>query len=144
MTDQTNQLTAEIAALTRWKDEALPVIDGLQELGRALDLPLGVRITGPAALEAVRKLIERAENAEALAESVSTEADAAHRIANELRTALALALMFLGGAADAAGGDGVARTREAFSDFGIDLGDLLSSETFTELAATFRDRGNQT
>jgi hypothetical protein len=42
--------------LTRWKNEALPVISGLQELGRALDLQLGRSITGPEALAAVEQL----------------------------------------------------------------------------------------
>lgn len=46
----------EIARLSRWKEEALPVLDGLQELGRALGLPLGERVTGPAALAAVEEL----------------------------------------------------------------------------------------
>lgn len=46
----------EIERLTRWKAEALPVLDGLQELGKALGLPLGERTTGPAALEAVERL----------------------------------------------------------------------------------------
>jgi hypothetical protein len=49
-------LEAERDALARWKAEALPVIAGLQELGRALDLPLGVTITGPMALQAVARL----------------------------------------------------------------------------------------
>lgn len=45
-----------IDQLTRWKAEALTVMGGLQELGKALGLPLGVQITGPAALEAVNQL----------------------------------------------------------------------------------------
>lgn len=49
-------LLAEVEQLTRWKTEALPVMDGLQELGRALGLPLGTRITGPDALAEVRRL----------------------------------------------------------------------------------------
>jgi len=49
-------LVAEIERLTRWKNEALPVISGLQELGRALDLQLGRSITGPDALAAVEQL----------------------------------------------------------------------------------------
>ena len=49
-------LLAEVERLTRWKREALPVLDGLQELGRALDLPLGTRITGAEALAAVERL----------------------------------------------------------------------------------------
>ncbi len=46
----------EIVGLQRWKDEALEVISGLQELGRALDLRLGTSITGPRAVEAVNAL----------------------------------------------------------------------------------------
>lgn len=42
--------------LHRWKTEALPVLDGLQELGKALGLPLGSRITGRDALAAVERL----------------------------------------------------------------------------------------
>lgn len=44
--------------LQRWKDEAMQVIDGLQELGRALDIQPGQRITGPAALAAVKRMKE--------------------------------------------------------------------------------------
>lgn len=49
-------LLAEVERLQRWKAEALPVMDGLQDLGKALGLPLGERITGPAAIEAVERL----------------------------------------------------------------------------------------
>lgn len=49
-------LLAAVERLSRWKREALPVLDGLQELGRALDLPLGTRITGTEALAAVERL----------------------------------------------------------------------------------------
>ena len=52
-------LRDEIARLSRWKEEALPVLDGLQEIGRALGLPLGERITDPAALVAIERLIAR-------------------------------------------------------------------------------------
>jgi hypothetical protein len=41
----------ELDELRAWKAEALEVMDGLQELGRALDLPLGTRITGREAAE---------------------------------------------------------------------------------------------
>lgn len=58
-------LIREVERLTRWKSEALPVLDGLQELGKALGLPLGERITGPAALAAVEALKLRATDAEA-------------------------------------------------------------------------------
>lgn len=42
--------------LRRWKTEALPVLAGLQELGKALGLPLGSRIAGQEALAAVERL----------------------------------------------------------------------------------------
>lgn len=58
-------LLGEVDRLRGWKAEALPVMAGLQDLGRALDLPLGEQITGPAALEAVRDLRNRLEAAEA-------------------------------------------------------------------------------
>lgn len=61
-------LLAEVERLTRWKAEALPVMDGLQDLGQALGLPLGERITGPIALlEAVSLRIERDELAATVA-----------------------------------------------------------------------------
>lgn len=47
---------AEVERLRRWKADALPVLDGLQELGKALGLPLGSRITGTEALAAVERL----------------------------------------------------------------------------------------
>lgn len=47
---------AEAERLRRWKDEALPVLDGLQELGGALGLPLGSRITGRQAVDAALDL----------------------------------------------------------------------------------------
>lgn len=49
-------LVDQVESLERWKAEALEVISGLQELGRALGLPLGVQITGPAALAEVERL----------------------------------------------------------------------------------------
>ena len=55
---------AEVDRLSHWKAEALPVIDGLQELGAELGIPLGKRITGPDALAAVKALAARAEAAE--------------------------------------------------------------------------------
>ena len=49
--------------LRRWKTEALPVLDGLQELGKALGLPLGSRITGTDALAAVERLTREMDEA---------------------------------------------------------------------------------
>lgn len=51
-------LLAEIERLTRWQAEAMTVMDGLQDLGKALGLRPGERITGPAALAAVERLRE--------------------------------------------------------------------------------------
>lgn len=49
-------LVEQVERLERWKAEALPVMDGLQELGEALGLPLGMQVTGPAALAEVERL----------------------------------------------------------------------------------------
>lgn len=59
---QLEEARAEAASLARWKEEAMPVMDGLQELGKALHIPLGQRITGPAALEAVNQLRTAAQD----------------------------------------------------------------------------------
>lgn len=58
MTETTRQAGGidEIERLRRWKAEAMPLFDGLQDLGRALELPLGVLVTGPAAVEAAERL----------------------------------------------------------------------------------------
>lgn len=57
MTDaQLAALKAEVAQLRRWKTEASEVILGLQDLGRALGIPPGVRITGPVGTDAARSL----------------------------------------------------------------------------------------
>lgn len=49
-------LVDQVESLERWKVEALEVMSGLRELGRALGLGLGVQITGPAALAEVERL----------------------------------------------------------------------------------------
>ena len=54
-------LLTEIESLTRWKAEALPVLTGLQKLGKALGLPLGEQITGAKAVEAAEGLTARIE-----------------------------------------------------------------------------------
>ncbi|AMS03158.1 hypothetical protein BJD61_gp79 [Gordonia phage Obliviate] len=63
--DLVRGLLDELDQLQRWKDEALPVIAGLQELGRALGVPLGRSITGPES--AVRAQALRAERDAAVA-----------------------------------------------------------------------------
>ncbi len=49
-------LVEQVERLDRWKFEACEVMSGLRELGKALGLPLGVQITGPAALAEVERL----------------------------------------------------------------------------------------
>ena len=49
-------LVDQVESLERWKFEAIEVMSGLRELGKALGLGLGVQITGPAALAEVARL----------------------------------------------------------------------------------------
>lgn len=67
---------AEVDRLSHWKAEALPVIDGLQELGAELGIRLGGRITGPDALAAVKALTARAKAAEQVVRRVRRLAEA--------------------------------------------------------------------
>jgi hypothetical protein len=48
---------AERDQLRRWKAEAAPVLIGLQDLGKALGVPLGTRITGQTAAEQAAALV---------------------------------------------------------------------------------------
>ena len=64
--DDRAALVAGVNRLRAWKAEALPVMDGLQELGDALGISLGQRITGAEAKVAVETLV--AQRDEALAE----------------------------------------------------------------------------
>jgi len=61
-------LEAELVALRRWKAEATEVILGLQDLGNALGLPLGERITGTSAAAVAKAMRDRVARIEALAE----------------------------------------------------------------------------
>ena len=54
-------LVDQVESLERWKVEALEVMSGLRELGKALGLGLGVQITGPAALAEVARLTAERE-----------------------------------------------------------------------------------
>ena len=54
--DDVPWLVDQVESLERWKFEALEVMSGLRELGKALGLGLGVQITGPAALAEVARL----------------------------------------------------------------------------------------
>lgn len=51
------QAEAERDRLRQWKDEALPVLSGLQELGKVLGVPLGGSITGDLAAQAAADLV---------------------------------------------------------------------------------------
>jgi len=77
-------LLDEVEALRRWKAEAMSLFDGMQDLGRALGLPLGTLITGPVAVKAAEALRAKVARVEALAEA----ADVWVR-ASALRAALA-------------------------------------------------------
>ena len=53
---ETLRIIEQVESLERWKFEAIEVMSGLRELGKALGLGLGVQITGPAALAEVERL----------------------------------------------------------------------------------------
>lgn len=55
--DDCDELRAEVERLRQWKSEASEVLIGLQDVGKALRLPLGFRITGEDAAEAARRLV---------------------------------------------------------------------------------------
>ncbi len=69
----------EVERLRGWKAQALPVMSGLQDLGRALGVRLGESITGEAAAEKARALArataaeERIEKVRALIEDAPRE-----------------------------------------------------------------------
>lgn len=71
-----DQLVEEVRQLRSWKAQALPVIEGLWDLGRELGIPLGVVITGPVGVEAARVLRLRHE-------AVLAEADRARVVYGE-------------------------------------------------------------
>lgn len=69
--------------LRRWRAEAMPVLAGLQHLGRALGLPLGEVITGPRAAAVATTLRAELDAAQASAEDAKARAARfAQRIAN--------------------------------------------------------------
>ena len=69
------ELLDEIERLTRWQAEAMTVMDGLQDLGQALWLPLGERITGAAALAAVERLQHQVSEEQASASNAEADYD---------------------------------------------------------------------
>lgn len=73
-------LQTEVEQLTRWKAEALLVMTGLQDLGKALNVPLGSSITGETAAKAAKDLRT------ALDEERARSARYAQRIADQSRT----------------------------------------------------------
>lgn len=77
-------LAAERDELRRWKDEVLPVLTGLQELGRELGVPIGHCITGEEALERAKELRAAAALAEAERDDLAARVarvEALHRVA---------------------------------------------------------------
>ena len=68
-------LVDQVESLERWKVEALEVMSGLRELGRALGLGLGVQITGPAALAEVERLTAERDALAARVAQVESLAD---------------------------------------------------------------------
>jgi len=83
-------LVDQVESLERWKFEAIEVMSGLRELGKALGLRPGVQITGPAALAEVERLtaerdalaaqVARVARVEALADAADdTDGEHSHR-----------------------------------------------------------------
>lgn len=66
---------AAVERLGRWKAEALPVMRGLQYLGRALGVPIGESITARASVDRALDLRNRAEVAERQVQAVLELAD---------------------------------------------------------------------
>lgn len=107
--EDVERMQKDVERLERWKVEACEVMNGLQELGKALGLRPGVQITGPAALVEVERLTAerdaliavgkrqaaRLARVEALAEewdgddSCDNRTCVPHRSADALRAALA-------------------------------------------------------
>jgi hypothetical protein len=54
--DLYDQVAAERDRLLAWKQEAMEVMSGLEELGRALGIPLGVSVTARAVVDAALSL----------------------------------------------------------------------------------------
>jgi hypothetical protein len=79
------EIEAERDRLRAWKREALPLFDGLQDLGRALDLPLGVLITGPVAIKAAEQIGAEARGWQRDAAEHATRATAAAYALNVVR-----------------------------------------------------------
>lgn len=66
------ELETERDQLQRWKSEALPVIRGLQELGRVLGIRLGTEITGEMAAKVASELVAERDRLHAEVEKLSS------------------------------------------------------------------------
>ena len=72
---ETLRIIEQVESLERWKFEAIEVMSGLRELGKALGLGLGVQITGPAALAEVARLTEAYQWTDQVLTAVTAERD---------------------------------------------------------------------
>lgn len=83
-----DELIAERDRLRRWKAEALEVMEvmeGLHDLGRALGIPLGEKVTGPLAISYAEGLRAKAQSEQRAAQHYREQRD-------EAQTALAALL----------------------------------------------------
>lgn len=78
--------------LRAWKAEALPVIAGLQEVGRALGTPLGQQITARATVDLALDLRNQRDEARAEADRLRAENDALADHNSQLRHGMETAI----------------------------------------------------
>lgn len=85
--DNTPEQAREVEDLRRWKAEAMEVMSGLQEVGKALGVRLGERITARATIDRALDLRNERDaavaEAERLRESIEAERQEAARQAAE-------------------------------------------------------------
>lgn len=65
-------MAGELERLRRWKEEASEVLIGMQDLGKALGLPLGTRITGTLAADTAECLKAERDEAHAAIDRVQS------------------------------------------------------------------------
>lgn len=70
MSAPNHTMAVDVEHLRRWKEEATEVLIGMQELGKALGLPLGTRITGTLAAETAERLKAERDEAHAALDRV--------------------------------------------------------------------------
>lgn len=68
----------EVERLRGWKEEAVPILAGLQDLGHALGVPLGHSITGPETAEKARALTAEIERLRGRVDSLDREVRSRH------------------------------------------------------------------